>query len=112
MGTREAAEFNMLSESRAIAVDGKNKRESVRTKLRAEVKLSHPEVGDLKLHTGDISDGGAYIFSEGNEVPRVGEVVNVQVQGIGGGEAPVVKMRVVRLDKTGIGLAFVRDDEE
>lgn len=92
-------------------MNDKNKRDHIRTKLRAEVKLSHPEVGDLKLHTGDISDGGAYIFSEGNEVPKVGELVNVQVQGIGGGDAPVVKMRVVRLDTSGLGLEFVRDGD-
>lgn len=92
-------------------MEDKNNRKTVRTKLRAEVKLSHPDVGDLKLHTGDISDGGAYIFSEGNKIPEVGEVVKVQVQGIGGGEAPIVKMRIVRLDKSGMGLEFIRDDE-
>lgn len=98
-------------DQKAVAVS-KNKRRYVRTKLRAEVKLSHPEVGDLRLHTGDISDGGAYIYSEGKNIPKVGEIVNVQLQGIGGGEAPVVKMRIVRLDKTGMGLEFVREDEE
>ena len=87
------------------------KRGHVRTKLRAEVKLSHPDIGDLRLHTGDISDGGAYIFSEGNEIPTVGEIVNVQVQGIGGGEAPIVKMRIVRLDNAGMGLEFIQDEE-
>lgn len=92
-------------------MSNKNKRKSVRTKLRAEVKLSHPQVGDIKLHTGDISDGGAYIFSEGQSIPKVGEVVLVQVQGIGGGEAPVVKMRIVRIDKEGIGLEFVGEEE-
>lgn len=88
----------------------KGKRKTVRTKLRAEVKFSHPDVGELKLHTGDISDGGAYIFSEGNEIPKVGEIVKVQVQGIGGGEAPIVEMRIVRLDKDGMGLEFIRED--
>lgn len=88
----------------------KGKRKTVRTKLRAEVKFSHPDVGELKLHTGDISDGGAYIFSEGNEIPKVGEVVKVQVQGIGGGEAPIVEMRIVRLDNDGMGLEFIRED--
>lgn len=97
--------------SQAALVEDKRKRQHVRTKLRAEVKLSHPQVGDLKLHTGDISDGGAYIFAEGNELPKVGEVVNVQVQGMGGGEAPVVKMRIVRLDKEGIGLEFIQADD-
>lgn len=87
----------------------KDKRKEVRTKFRAKVKLSHPEFGELQLHTGDISDGGAYIYSEGNQIPTVGEIVFVQLQGIGGGEAPVVKMRIVRLDNSGMGLEFVRD---
>jgi hypothetical protein len=34
----------------------------------------------------------------------------LQVQGMGGGEAPVVKMKVVRSDNDGIGLAFVHDE--
>jgi c-di-GMP-binding flagellar brake protein YcgR len=90
----------------------KNKREYIRTKLRAEVKVTHPNVGEVSLHTGDISDGGAYIYSEGNLLPEIGELVRVQVQGMGGGEAPVLKMRIVRLDKEGIGLQFVPQGED
>jgi len=86
---------------------GPESRGSVRTPLRAKVKFSHPETGDLKLHTQNISDGGAYILAEGNHVPCVGEVVAVQVQGIGEGEAPVVMMEIVRIDKEGMGLAFI-----
>lgn len=86
-----------------------NKRQHVRNKLHAEVKLSHPEVGDLKLHTGDISDGGAYIYTDGSKLPSIGELVDVQVQGMGG-EAPTVKMRIVRLDQKGMGLEFVQDE--
>ena len=86
-----------------------NKRAAVRTKLRADVKLSHPEVGDVNLHTGDISDTGAYIFAEGQSLPGVGECVNVQVQGMGGEAAPVVKMRIVRIDNKGVGLEFIDD---
>lgn len=90
-----------------------NKRVHIRNKLRAEVKLSHPEVGDLTLHTGDISESGAYILAEGNDLPAVGEVVEVQVQGLGdGGSGPLVKMRVVRFDNEGIGLQFVNDHDD
>lgn len=92
-------------------MSGDNKRQHIRTKLRAGVKLSHPEVGDLILHTGDISDGGAYILAEGNSLPALGELVTVQVQGMGGGDAPMVSMKVVRLDKDGIGLEFVSEDK-
>ena len=84
-----------------------NRRKSVRTNLRAEVTLNHPDVGELNLHTGDISDTGAYILGEGEELPAVGETVIVQVQGVGGGEAPKIAMRIVRIDNSGIGLEFV-----
>ena len=90
---------------------GIDNRKTVRTKLKAQVKVTHPQTGDLRLHTGDISDGGAYILTEGQELPALNEVVDVQVQGMGGGEAPILKMRIVRLDKKGIGLEFLADDE-
>ena len=88
----------------------RHKRAHVRTKLRAGVKVSHPETGDLSLHTADISDSGAYILTEGNTPPEVGEIVMVQLQGLGGGEAPQLMMRVMRSDKDGIGLEFVKDE--
>lgn len=90
---------------------GIDNRKYVRTKLKADIKLSHPETGELSLHTADISDGGAFILAEGNELPSVGQSVSVQVQGIGDGEAPVVTMRVVRSDNAGIGLEFIVDKE-
>lgn len=91
----------------------KNKRVHIRNKLRAEVTLSHPQVGDLTLHTGDISESGAYILAEGNDLPAVGELVEVQVQGLGGGASgPLIKMRVVRLDNAGIGLRFINEDND
>lgn len=89
----------------------KNQRIHVRNKLRAEVKLSHPQVGDLKLHTRDISESGAYVFAEGSDLPAVGEIVEVQVQGLGGGvPGPVVSMQIVRFDSEGIGLKFLEQD--
>ncbi|MGK0441633.1 MAG: hypothetical protein ACJA0N_001434 [Pseudohongiellaceae bacterium] len=88
-----------------------DKRRDLRTKFRADVRVSHPTVGDVDVHTSDISDGGAFILSEGNPMPGLGEVVQVQVQGIGDGEAPVVKMRITRSDKDGIGLENVNEDD-
>jgi hypothetical protein len=79
--------------------------------MRADVKVTHPEVGDLELQTGDISDGGAYIITKGEAELKLGEIVTVQVQGMGSGEAPLVKMRIVRADKGGVGLEFVSPDE-
>jgi hypothetical protein len=79
-----------------------------RTRLRAEVKVSHPHAGEIHAHTRDISDTGAFILTHGEAI-AVGDVVEVQVQGLPGGEAPMVRMRIVRLDKDGMGLEFVSD---
>ena len=83
-----------------------------RTRLRAEVKLSHPRVGEQHSHTVDISEGGAFILAEGIVLPDIGDVLDVQVQGLPGEAAPVVPMRVVRIDKEGIALEFLDSDEQ
>lgn len=87
-----------------------NNRKYPRTRLRAEVKLVHPEVGEQLSHTRDISEGGAFVLNEGIAVPRLGDIVEVQVQGLPGEAAPVVPMRVIRIDKDGIALEFVNRD--
>ena len=88
-----------------------NNRRSPRTRLRAEVKLNLPTVGEQRTHTRDISEGGAFVLNEGIEAPALGEIIEVQVQGLPGEAAPVVRMKVVRIDRDGIGLAFIKDDE-
>lgn len=82
-----------------------------RTRLRAEVKLSHPKVGEQRSHTRDISEGGAFILGEGIVLPEIGDVVEVQVQGLPGEAAPVVKMKVMRIDKDGVALQFLDHEE-
>ena len=82
----------------------REKRQSVRTPFTATVKLSHIESGEFVLRTGNISDTGIYVLAEGKEVPAVGHEVAVQVQGLPGMDAPILRMRVVREDKEGIGL--------
>jgi len=89
----------------------KNLRKHIRTKLQADVKVSHPNIGEARFRTGDISDGGAYIFADDKALPELGEVVSVQVQGMGAGEAPIVKMKVVRRDKDGVGLEFIDEGD-
>jgi hypothetical protein len=88
-----------------------NHRKFVRTRLRAAVTVRHPDLGDVATYTRDISDGGAYVLTDGPPLPSIGDIVEVQVQDLPGGEAPVVRMRVVRVDKQGIGLQFVHDGE-
>lgn len=87
------------------------RRHSLRTRLRAAVIVDHPETGTLHLHTDDISDDGAYLLTDGQRLPDVGQVVQVQVQGLPDGDAPVVSMEVVRRDANGLGLRFVAADD-
>ena len=80
---------------------------TMRTRLRAAVKLRHAGLGEMLLYTRDISDSGAYLMAEGQSLPGLGERVEVQVQGLPGEPAPVVPMRVARVDYNGIGLVFI-----
>ena len=88
-----------------------NNRRFPRTRLRAEVKLNHPETGEQISHTRDISEEGAFVMNEGINLPAIGEIIEVQVQGLPGEAAPVVRMRIVRVDREGIGLEFVKENE-
>lgn len=86
-------------------------RSTPRTRLRAEVKVRLPNAGEITTHTRDISDSGAFVcaLGAGDDI-ALGDVVEVQVQGLPGGEAPVVRMRIIRLDEEGMGLEFVTDE--
>jgi hypothetical protein len=92
-------------------VTTENNRRFPRTRLRAEVKLAHPAVGEQRAHTRDISEGGAFVLSDGiTASPQLGDIIEVQVQGLPGEAAPVVPMRVVRIDHDGIALEFLHDE--
>lgn len=93
-------------------MNNNDKRKEQRTKFRAAVKVSHPEMGDIEAHTSDISESGAFVNVEGYSLPAIGEVLSVQVQGMGDGDAPVVLMRIARIDADGIGLEFITDKSD
>lgn len=84
-----------------------NKRKYVRTPVKLRVKLIKGISDELILKTANISDGGIFLEMEGSPMPEVGDEVDVQVQGIGGGDAPIVKMKVMRQTPDGVGLAFI-----
>ncbi len=81
-------------------------RRHIRTNLRTSIKLIHPTCGELIVHTGDLSDGCVYIHADGEQLPEVGERLQVQVQGLPV-EAPLIEAKIVRADAEGIGLEFV-----
>lgn len=85
---------------------GANMRRHVRTNLRTRIKIIHPSFGEVIVHSGDLSDGGVYLISDGQELPPVGEQVQIQVQDLPI-EAPIIDAQIVRSDAEGVGLEFV-----
>lgn len=87
-----------------------NQRRYLRTALRCKFKIWHDSIGEVLVHTRDVSDGGVFLIMDPgeHEIPPIGTVLKGQVQGLMG-DAPVVTMEVVRMSSEGIGLRFVSD---
>ena len=58
------------------------KRQHIRTAFSANVKLIHASVGELDLKMRDMSDGGVFLFSADLADLPLGEIVQIQAQGI------------------------------
>ncbi len=84
----------------------KDKREHLRHPLTVEVKISHPDIGELIVKTKNISDGGLFILVEPAEMPPIGEIVQGQVLGEVD-DLPIVTMKIVRTEEDGMGLQFI-----
>ncbi len=83
-----------------------DKREHIRHPLAVEVKISHPDIGELIVKTKNISDGGLFILVEPAEMPPIGEIVQGQVLGEAE-DLPIVSMKIVRTESDGLGLQFI-----
>ncbi len=59
------------------------------------------------MHTADISDGGAFIKAEADQIPEIGTRLTLQVRGLLGDAAPLVEARVVRICEEGFGVEFI-----
>ena len=84
----------------------RDQRKHIRTKLTSNVRLTHPDTGTIEVKTRDISDGGIYVLSRITNLPPVGSQVKVQLMDTPF-EAPILDMRIVRMEDDGIGLAFI-----
>ena len=84
----------------------KNRREHSRLPLSIDVKISHPLFGEKVVTTKNFSEGGLFILAEPSELPPVGDFVDGQVQGMAD-EAPIVRMKIVRMEGDGLGLQYV-----
>ena len=83
-----------------------NKRQHIRHPLSVSVKISHPQIGEKIVKTKNISDGGLFLLVEPTEMPPPGEIIEGQIQGMLE-DPPVVKMKIVRIEKEGLGLQFI-----
>lgn len=86
-------------------MSAEDRREHIRTALNAKVSVMHPDIGSRVFSTRDISDGGIFIVVEDDFSPQLGDLVQVQVQGLPV-PAPVLEMVVVRKTVDGFGLQF------
>ena len=82
-----------------------DKREHLRTPLKATVKLMLSDKGEIKLTMRDVSNGGVFVITDGVEPPPLGSVVKIQIQGMME-DAPVISAKVVRVNDEGFGLKF------
>lgn len=86
----------------------KEQRTHPRIQVPLKVSLRFSETGDLLAVTRDISDNGIFLLLDQETMPKIGDIVRVQVQGVGGGEtAPWVNMKVVREEASGLGLMML-----
>ena len=84
-------------------------RGAVRTSFRAQIRLTHPQVGEYEVVTRDMSNTGLYlIWKEPIEV-NIGEIISVQTLDIE--DAPVINAKVVRVESDGFAVMYVFDDE-
>jgi hypothetical protein len=80
-------------------------REYFRTDMRCRVLLRHPRLGDYLLILKNLSDGGVFIETDCADEFTLGDVVEVQVQGLID-TAPLLSMTVIRKSQDGLGLCF------
>jgi hypothetical protein len=84
-----------------------NQRGNPRTPLKVKLKLDHPLHGEMLVVTRDISDCGVYVLmDQAQHLLKVGEEMQGQVQGLPM-EAPILRMRVIRVEALGVGLRFL-----
>ena len=84
-------------------------RQSIRTSMNCRIKICHPLFGEIVATTEDLSDEGVFIKHPEMIQLSVGDFVTGQVQDLPI-DAPVLKMKIMRITSTGAGLRFCQDD--
>ena len=72
------------------------------------MKATWPGRGTLVGVTRDFSDGGTFLEVRFEPPPPVGTEMELQLDAlVDGGEAPVLRARVIRVTDEGIGFSFL-----
>jgi len=88
-----------------------NLRKHPRAKMNMQVMVQVSDEGRLQAQTRDVSEGGIFVMLDQAEMPKVGDFVKVQVQGLTGGDPPWVEMQVVRVEGDGLGLVSLQAND-
>lgn len=74
--------------------------------VNAKVLLIHPAIGEYETYTHDISNGGVFVLI--NKRPTLGISTQLDMRLLDSKQDDILfKMKVVRSDKTGLGLEFL-----
>ena len=85
-------------------------RGAVRTTFRAQIRLTHPEVGVYEVVTRDMSHSGLFLTWNEPINVRIGDIITVQTLDIE--DAPVISAQVVRVEANGFAVTYVFDEDE
>ena len=90
-------------------------REHMRHTLPLRVEIRHKGIGTLLVEANDLSEGGIFLMLDDCFQLEIGEVVSVRSVGLGvdGNEkGQELKMRVVRRNDLGMGLALIPGSDQ
>lgn len=85
-------------------------RGAVRTTFRAQIKMTHPEVGVYEVVTRDMSHSGLFLIWKEPFDIKIDDIISVQTLDIE--DAPIIRARVVRIESGGIAVTYVFDEDE
>ncbi|MCI0666714.1 MAG: hypothetical protein L0Y38_00105 [Methylococcaceae bacterium] len=90
------------------SLTGGERRGTVRLVHRGTVKVWHSSFPEKLLNIRDFSDTGAFLLCDWSDMPPLGSIIEMQLQGLAEA-APRIKAKLVRYAGKGIGVAFCEE---
>lgn len=85
----------------------KENRRHRRVAMKCRVEINDSVIGSHIVELQDFSDSGVFLCIDKKHRLAIGSLIQGQVQGLTGDEAPILQMEVVRVEPKGIGLQFI-----